>query len=96
MRSVTYKDPDGRLFKVLLPNDVPDTQAQYGIVVGPAELMDLSLPPEVEVRLNNQLFYRNLFTLAEVRKRPQDVIAALQAALKVDYQKVVEAYIRGE
>lgn len=92
MKEVEYKDDRGRLFKVLIPDGDPIERARHGIVVGPPELDDLGLPESVMVELHNQLYYRGLFTFVEVNKRRMDVIGALQAALSVNVNKIIEIY----
>lgn len=91
-RLVDYVDPDGRKFKRLIPAHAPDTDAIMGIEIGPPDLAALGLPLEIERRLNHQLFARGLFTAADVRRRPDSVIAALMAAYKADANKVMELY----
>ena len=78
----------------MLPDNAPDTDASLGMFVGPPPLTDLSLPDDVEVELHNQLFARRIFTVADVKARPMDVFAALQAALKVETNKIIELYSR--
>lgn len=95
MKFVTYKDTMGRLFKVSLPDDAPDSDAMFGIVVGPPELDALGLPPDIEVRLNNQLFTRGIFTPLDAKRRREDITNALIAALKVDTNRLIELYLGG-
>lgn len=92
LRFATWKDPDGRLFRTLIPDEAPDTEAELGIPAGPPDLSELELPLEVEVRLNNQLFHRSLFDWTDVRRRGGDVMGALLAALKLDAQRVINLY----
>jgi len=92
LREISYTDKRGRRFKVLLPEEAPDSMAARGIPVGPPSLKELGLPPEIEVRLHNQLHDRGLFTARDVKTRPQDVMGALMAALKVDKQRLVAVY----
>jgi hypothetical protein len=92
MRKVEYKDHDGRYKVVLLPEDALDHEASKGILVGPPVLMDLNLPKETEIRLNNELFIRGIITKDDATRHRQEVVAALQAALKVDAGKVIDVY----
>lgn len=87
----TYKDDEGRWWKVRIPSGAQD-QAAMGIPVGPPDLSTLGLPEEVSVRLHNQLFHRGLFTRADLRGRGQEVFAAVQAAFKVDASAVTALY----
>ena len=79
-------------FRVIVPDDASENMWQYGVLVGPPDLGMLNLPEEIEVRLNNELFNRGLITKQDLRKRGAEVIAALQAALKIDAQRIVELY----
>jgi len=92
MREVTHIDSRGNMFLVRLPDDAPDSDAEYGIVIGPPDLAALELPTPIAVRLNNQLFMRKLFTLREATKRSNELFAALQAALRVDVQQLLNLY----
>ena len=92
LKGVDYKDTQGRIFRVLLPETSPDSDAHKGIVIGPPALDTLGLPSEAAVRLNNQLHARRLFTYEDVKRRKGDVFGALQAALRVDSQRVISLY----
>lgn len=92
MRNVTYKDRRGRLFNVNVPDGAKEEDYRHGIVVGPPDLSDLGLPSTFEVRLNNELFHRGILTYMDAKKRRTDVVAALQAVLKVDADKVLMQY----
>lgn len=91
-REVTYKDALGRLSKVQIPSNAPDSDARYGIPIGPPDISSLNLSPDVEVKLNNELFHRGLFTEKDVSSRRMDVLAALQRALAVDVGKLIDLY----
>jgi hypothetical protein len=95
LRKVTYTDPDGRNKVVLLPNEADDSQAPYGVPVGPPKLDDLDLPLDIEVRLNNELHAREIFSPLDAIKKRSEVVAALQAALKVDANRIVDIYTGG-
>ncbi len=92
MREVEYTDDRGRLFRVLLPESDPIERARHGIVIGPPELDDLGLPESVMVELHNQLYHRGLLTYREATKRRMDVIGALQAAMMVNVEKILNLY----
>lgn len=96
MREANYRDRQGRQFLVLLPDGVADEDSRMGLPVGPPPLGHLDLPLEVEVRLNNQLFARGIFTWADAKARRQDIFAAWQAALATDCDRVVMAYLESE
>ena len=90
---VEYKDIDGRKYLVELPEEYKDAP-ETGVVIGPPDLGEVELPIEYEVKLNNQLFDRKLFTLADVRRRPADIEAALKAIFRVDVLKIRSLYRR--
>lgn len=92
MRNVDYEDSKGRWSVRQMPDDAPPENARYGIVVGPPDLSGLQLPEEVETRLNNELYHRGLITSADLRGRNNELQAALQAALRVDFQLLHAAY----
>ena len=93
MREVDYTDEAGRRYRVRVPDDCPEALYPSGIPVGPPSLESLGLPLEIEVRLHNQLHNRRLFTRRDVLQRPRDVMAALQAALKIDLQRLQLLYM---
>lgn len=92
MRKVKYTDSEGRLSLRLIPDNTPDTEAIVGAIVGPPPLESLGLPKDIEVKLNNELFVRGIFTESDAIRRRSEVVAALQAALKVDAGKIVNIY----
>lgn len=92
IREVVYKDREGRKWKRGIPFNAPDTDAEFGVPLGPPSLADLGLPLEVEVRLHNQLFDRGILTEREARKRIGDVVSSLQAALRVDALRILTIY----
>ena len=93
MKKVTYKDGKGRLYQVSLPDDVPDSEAIKGIPIGPPDVVDvLGLPEPLATRLHNELHRRGLWNHREIRRRPGALTGALQAALRVDFQMLSNAY----
>lgn len=92
LREVVYNDQQGRRWLRGIPEGLPDGQAVRGVPLGPPPLTDLGLPLEIEVALHNQLFDRHILTEKEARRRPNEVFAALQAALRVDLHKVLGIY----
>ena len=87
----SYKDDTGRKWMTLVPQG-REAEAEIGIPYGPPDTRPLGLSNEIDVRLNNQLFSRRLFKMFDVRKRPQEVVAALQAAYKVDTTRIINLY----
>lgn len=92
MREASYQDGKGRYWAVLLPEGVPDSDANMGLPLGPPDISELDLPEEAAVRLHNELFARRIFTYSEATKRRQDIFSALQAAFKLDTSRVVDVY----
>ncbi len=88
---INYKDEEGRKYLVDLPEECQD-MPETGIVVGPPDLDELNLPIEYEVKLNNQLFDRKIFSPADVRQRPKDIEAALKAIFHIDVLKIKSLY----
>lgn len=93
-KRVEYKDESGRKYLVEVPEGYED-MAEAGIRIGPPDLEPLNLPLEYEVRLNNQLYDRKLFTLADVRRRPDEIRAALHAVYHVDVLAIKYLYKEG-
>lgn len=92
MRHIERTDAQGRKFLVALPDNAPDSHAQYGVVIGPPDLSELKLPMQMEVRLNNALFARKLFTRIDVRRRKQELLAVWQSVLQADVQTLASVY----
>ena len=88
---IKYEDEEGRKFLVELPEECQD-MPENGIRIGPPELDELGWPIELEVKMNNQLFDRKLFTEADVRRRPKDIVAAYWAVLRTDVLKIRSLY----
>jgi hypothetical protein len=96
VRQSSYTDEEGRHWSVSLPDGVPETDAALGIPLGPISLEPLGLPLEVEVRLHNQLFARRIFTVSDVKARRVDIFGALQAAFRVDTERIAQLYLAQE
>jgi hypothetical protein len=92
MRETRYQDREGRRWQVLLPEGVPDSEAEKGVRLGPPDLTPLDLPLSLEVRLNNELHARGMIRDRDVRGRRADVIGALMAALAVDAGRISDLY----
>lgn len=97
MRQLDYTDERGRIWRVELPDGVPDDEAALGVPVGPPAICDaLALPEAVGTRLHNELHRRKLYTLRDVQGRPGELHGALMAALRLDTQTIVEQYAQLE
>ena len=93
MREVSYTDIKGRMWRVKLPDGVPDSDAPLGIPVGPPPLEELGLPEDIEIALHNQLFSRRIFTVKDIKRNRADALAAIQGALKLDVEKLHSLYL---
>lgn len=82
--------------KVLVPSDAPGEGLESaGMIVGPPNLRveGYELDPEVVLeRLQHELFVRNVITYRDARTKRQDIFSALIASLKLEVDKIVEAY----
>lgn len=96
MREATHTDKKGRKWAVWIPDQAPDSDAAMGIPIGPPSLESLGLPRELEIKLQNELYARRLWRLRDVNQRRQDVVSAIQAALRLDAQKIIDLYPKGE
>ena len=94
MRQVDYEREDGRWFRVLLPDEAPDSDAPAGIPIGPPEFDSLSetWPPGTLTRLHNELFHRGILTFRDAVRHRQDIVNAIQRALALDVETVMIAY----
>ena len=86
----SYMDDEGKLWAVWLPEGEED--AAKGIPIGPQDISGLGLSSDIELALHNQLFHRGLFNHKDIRHNQRELIAALQAAYKVDAQKINNLY----
>lgn len=92
LKRIEYKDKKGRKYMVEVPEGYED-MPQTGIRLGPPDLESLNLPLKYEVALNNQLYDRQLFTPADVRRRPDEIKAALYTVFKVDALQIRNLYL---
>lgn len=95
MTTVDWSDDDGRRHRVQVPEGCPEDMYPEGIPVGPPSLASLALPLQIEVRLHNQLHSRGLFSARDALRRPGELQAALQAALKLDVQTLQTLFVQG-
>jgi hypothetical protein len=93
---VLWISGDGRKYNSIIPIGAKDADASKGVKYGPPDLDVLGLPTDVRVRLHNELFARGLFTYEQVRRNLNEVIGAIQQAVRLDAQLVSEAYYRKE
>lgn len=91
LKRASWTDSDGRNKVVLIPED--SDQAEMGIPVGPPPLTELGLPLDIEVRLNNELANRGILTAVDALKNRAEISLAIQSVLKVDTDRIVQAYV---
>lgn len=91
-KRITYVDDLGRKFLMELPDSAPDEHASMGIQIGPPNLESLDLPIDLEVRLNNSLYARGLFTERDLNRRRGELLAVWQSVLHVDTTRLVNVY----
>lgn len=90
-----WTDEEGRKHAVEVPPG-QEHLARHGIPVGPPDLSPLGLPLEVEVRLHNALFDRQVLTARDAKRRPAEVQSAVQYALKASTTRVLNLYLTEE
>lgn len=93
MRRVSYTDHEGRLRVSMIPEEALDIEAEVGVPIGPPDLSGLKLPLEIEVRLNNELYHRGILDARDALRNRQEIVYALQAALKVDAERIFGMYL---
>lgn len=93
LQRITYTDESGRKKVVLLPEESKDSDPSIGIPIGPPSFEDLGLPLETEVRLSNELFHRGILTAQDALKHRDELLRAVQAALRVDAENLLGVYL---
>lgn len=94
MKLVDYEDANGRKFRVEVPDDAKDDEAEFGIPVGPPPIVDfLKLPEPIATQLHNELHRRGIWNEEVIRKSPGALLGAIQAVMRVDAQIIHQAYI---
>jgi hypothetical protein len=89
---VTVVDPQGRRSAFAVPHGAEASTWSSGILLGPPDLSELGLPEEVTTRLHNELFVRGVTRRSDAKAKRADVLNALQAALRVDAQRIIDIY----
>lgn len=95
MKESQYQDKVGRWWKVLVPDNSKGGISQ-GIPIGPPSLEGLGLPESIEIAIHNELFARRIFISVDIKRNRADVLAAIQGALKIDSQKILDLYLNWE
>jgi len=97
MKQVEYTNELGRKYIVSLPDNIPDSEAERGILIGPPDVVDaLDLYEPLATRLHNELFANKLWTVKDVRRNPKLLFSIFQRVLKVDVHKLMGAYMELE
>ncbi len=95
MKEVQYTDELGRKYIYALPDDAPDEDVEMGQLLGPPDIVgNLELPEPFATQLHNELLNRNLLRYEDVRQNPKSLQGALQAVLKLDVQRLFNAYLQ--
>lgn len=93
VKELDYTDYRGRKYRVLITDDMEDSQAADGVHLGPLDVVDsLDLPEPYATRLHNELHRRKLYRVKDIRARGNELVSALQATFKVDAQLIAEQY----
>ena len=93
LKNVSYTDSEGRKKAVLLPEDALEEEAELGIPLGPPNLESLNLPPEIEIRLNNELFNRGIITPNDAIKNRKGIFEAIVSVFKIDGERILAVYM---
>jgi len=97
MKQVEYTDERGRKYLVTLPDNVPDSEADKGVLIGPPDVADaLGLHEPLATRIHNELFTNKLWNVHIVRKQPKLLFGILQRVLKIDVHRLMSAYMELE
>lgn len=91
METIEHTDAKGRKYEAMQDGEMM-------IIKGPPEgLVDtLDLPEPFATTLHNILYHRHLFTSADIARNPKELMGALQEALTLDVQRLMEAYFNYE
>jgi hypothetical protein len=92
METTTYTDEKGRHYLAF-------SNGEGAIIIkGPPEGLvdDLKLPEPFATTLHNILFARKIYTYSDASKAGNGLMGALQEALLLDAQKLLEVFFRYE
>lgn len=97
MKKVTHTDERGRQYAYLMPDGVDDSAVESGIMIGPIDVVDiLDYPDEIKTKLHNELFNRGIMNYNDARKKPGQIQAAIQSALRMDVAVIQDAFFNYE
>lgn len=90
MERIVHTDEQGRKY------DAWKNDEGMIVVIGPPEgLVDeLKLPEPAATNLHNALHRRKILTYRDATNRPKELTGALQEAMRIDTQRLHEAYYR--
>lgn len=96
MKAVTYIDDKGRKWRRWLPEKESEDRAYMGVPAGPVSLdkyaESVGMPEDIQTRLHNELFDREIFTKYDAVKRRNEVINAFTAVFKLDAQAIIDLF----
>jgi hypothetical protein len=88
-------DQRGRMYRSVIPDGAPDSEAPLGMILGPPDVADyVGLPEPIATRLHNILHKKGLFSMKEVKRDSNALFSALQLALRVDVHMLMDAYVK--
>jgi hypothetical protein len=92
MEKAEHVDEKGRKYLAFINAD------EQMIIIGPPEGLvdDLKLPEPFATSLHNVLYARGIYNYAAASKAQKELIGALQEALQLDSQKLMEMFFRFE
>lgn len=91
MEEIEYIDEKGRKYRAL-------KNGEAIIIKGPPdELIDmLGIPEPTGTILHNALYNRRILTYEDAVKKPNDILGAIQEAMMLDTQRLMEAFFKIE
>ena len=88
MKKVRYKDENGVSRVVLLPDDIPDTQAYKGIPMQTPDVAGMNWE-EIGLEIHNLLVERGLTDLDELSRNQQELSNAIVISIR---PKVIDLF----
>ena len=88
MKVVTYEDKDGKLHRVLLRDNDPETLAEEGIPFDPPSIEDILEKAKIE--LHNELVRRELFDVKSINQHSGALSSAVKKCIT---NKIIQRYL---
>lgn len=90
MEQIEHTDEKGRHYRAF-----SNGEGQV-IIIGPPESLvdELGLPEPFATNLHNILYARGIYNYAAANKAQKEMVGALQEALQLDSQKLMEMFFR--